>query len=701
MLHEFAARGSIARTAEALGYTPSAVSQQLAVLEKEAGTALLDRTARSAGLTDAGKRLAIHAERILAMVEAAEADLSAQAAQPSGRVVVTAFPSAAVAFAPALARSLREHQQLSLLLREAEPDEGLQLVRSGEVEVAIVDDWTGRMSADLEATDAGHGVLSYYHLVRDPLVLVVARDHPAADPERPVDLRALRNESWLAAPVGEPSRQAADRLLAAVGLTPPVPSEFEGLGTVANLVARGLGIAIMPRLAVGAYERRVVIRELPAGLDLARDVFAVARTASVIRPSVAVIVAALRGAARAMGRQSPAELSDGRSLSPGPLPARSRGSVPSRAARFSARLVAVDHDLDLYADGPELTAALVDIASVSGEEGPLADAIERALRRLPHLRVARYGNTLVARTEGGDPGGGKRERVVLAGHIDTVPHAANFPSRWDPERLRLSGVGTSDMKSGVAVQLRLAAALTAPNRDVTYVFYECEEVDAARNGLYLLSRDSPETLRADFAVLLEPSGGVVEGGCQGTLRAAVTARGARAHTARSWRGKNAIHEAGEILGILRGWTPRRPLIDGLEYHEGLNAVAVTGGVAGNVVPDECTVTVNFRFAPDRSQQQAQDYVRDLFPAWEVEILDSAPGARPGLSAGPAADFVKAVGGQPRAKLGWTDVARFAELGIPAVNYGPGISEISHTQGEYVESARIIAAEQALTTWLTT
>src|SRR5580692_6488635 len=300
MLHEFAARGSIARTAEALGYTPSAVSQQLAVLEKEAGTPLLDRTARSAGLTDAGKRLAIHAERILAMVEAAEADLSAQAAQPSGRVVVTAFPSAAVAFAPALARSLREHQHLSLLLREADPGDGLQLVRSGEV--AIVDDWTGRMAADLEAADAGHGVLSYYHLVRDPLILVVGRDHPAADPERPVDLRALRNESWLAAPAGEPSRQAADRLLAAVGLTPPVPSEFEGLGTVANLVARGLGIAIMPRLAVGAYEKRVVVRELPAGLDLARDVFAVARTASVIRPSVAVIVAALRGAARAMAR---------------------------------------------------------------------------------------------------------------------------------------------------------------------------------------------------------------------------------------------------------------------------------------------------------------------------------------------------------------------------------------------------------------
>jgi DNA-binding transcriptional LysR family regulator len=290
------------------------VSQQLAVLEREAGTPLLDRTARSAGLTDAGRRLAIHAERILAMVEEAEADLSAQAAQPSGRVVVTAFPSAAVAFAPALARSLRAHPRLSLLLRQSSPAEGLQLVRTGEVEVAIVDDWTGRLAANLNGPDPaehGQGVLSYYHLVRDPLVLVVARGHRAADPDRPVDLRALRNEPWLAAPSGEPSRRATDRLLAAVGLTPPVPSEFEGLGTVANLVARGLGIAIMPRLAVGAYERRLVVRELPAGLDLARDVFAVARTASMLRPSVAVILSSLRGAARSMShRSAPAEAAE-------------------------------------------------------------------------------------------------------------------------------------------------------------------------------------------------------------------------------------------------------------------------------------------------------------------------------------------------------------------------------------------------------
>jgi len=182
------------------------------------------------------------------------------------------------------------------------------------------------------------------------------------------------------------------------------------------------------------------------------------------------------------------------------------------------RLTTVDHELDLHLDGPALTAALTDIASVSGEEGPLADAIERELRRLPQLTVTRHGNTLVARTELG-----RKERVVLAGHLDTVPHAANFPSFFDVERSRLTGVGTSDMKAGVAVQLRLAATLDAPSRDVTYVFYECEEVAAERNGLFLLSRNAPELLDGQFAVLLEPSGGVVEGGCQGTLRAAITA----------------------------------------------------------------------------------------------------------------------------------------------------------------------------------
>lgn len=354
----------------------------------------------------------------------------------------------------------------------------------------------------------------------------------------------------------------------------------------------------------------------------------------------------------------------------------------------------MDYDLDLDADGATLTAALTDIDSVSGAEKPLADAIERALCARPHLTVHRLGNTVLARTELG-----REERVVLAGHIDTVPHAGNFPSSFDAERSRLSGCGTSDMKSGVAVQLRLAADIAAPSRDVTYVFYECEEVEVERNGLFLLSRSAPELLASDFAVLLEPSGGVVEGGCQGTLRASITATGARAHTARSWMGRNAIHEAGAILDVLRAWEPRSPVVDGLQYREGLNAVAISGGVAGNVVPDSCVVTVNYRFAPDRGESQAQEYIRSMFSSWDVRVLDVAPGARPGLSAPAAAAFVDAVGGMPRAKLGWTDVARFAELGIPAVNYGPGISEIAHTAGEYVEVAAIAECESRLRAWL--
>jgi succinyl-diaminopimelate desuccinylase len=347
-------------------------------------------------------------------------------------------------------------------------------------------------------------------------------------------------------------------------------------------------------------------------------------------------------------------------------------------------------NLDL--DGAALTAELVDIPSVSGEEGPLADAIEAALRSLPHLTVHRDGHAIVARTMLG-----RAERVVLAGHLDTVPVAGNLPSRT--EGSRLYGCGTTDMKSGVAVQLRLAAGVPAPARDVTYVFYDCEEVGVERNGLLRLSRHSPELLAGDFAVLMEPSSAEIEGGCQGTLRAEVTAAGRRAHTARSWMGCNAIHEAGAILDVLRGYTPRQPDVDGLRYHEGLNAVAIRGGVAGNVVPDECVVTVNYRFAPDRDGEQAAEFVRSLFSGWDVRVLDVAEGARPGLGHPAAAAFVAAVGGTPRAKLGWTDVARFAALGIPAVNYGPGISEIAHTAGEYVPAENIAACESRLRAWL--
>ena len=337
--------------------------------------------------------------------------------------------------------------------------------------------------------------------------------------------------------------------------------------------------------------------------------------------------------------------------------------------------------LDLLADPADLTATLVDIPSVSTTEGPIADAIEVALRSLGHLEVVRLGNSVLARTALGRP-----TRVLLAGHIDTVPIADNVPSRQDGDVLH--GCGTTDMKSGDAMLLHLAAALDQPSRDLTFVFYECEEIEHDRNGLTRIERELPEWLVADLAILGEPTNGQVEAGCQGTAAAAVTVRGRRAHAARSWLGENAIHGAGEVLDRLRGFDARTVDIDGCVYREGLNAVGITGGVASNVIPDECVVKVNFRFAPDRSAEDAVSVLKNLFDGFQVDILDVAAGALPGLSAPAAAEFVTAAGGVAVAKYGWTDVARFAALGIPAVNYGPGDPSLAHTREEHVSRRQI-------------
>ena len=279
--------------------------------------------------------------------------------------------------------------------------------------------------------------------------------------------------------------------------------------------------------------------------------------------------------------------------------------------------------LDLGVDAVQLTEDLVNIESVSGDEQEIADAVETALRDLDHLEVQRFGHTIVARTHHGHA-----ERVVIAGHIDTVPLNANLPARRDEQALH--GLGTCDMKGGVAIALRLAATMPVTNRDVTYLFYECEEVEAERNGLQLLAQSHPDLLQADFAILMEPSDGVVEAGCQGTLRVDVRVKGVRAHSARSWTGVNAIHGAADVLARLNAYEPRRPVIDGLEYHEGLNAVFISGGVAGNVLPDECMVSVNYRFAPDRSVDEAYAHMREVFDGFEIELSDSAPAAMPGL-----------------------------------------------------------------------
>lgn len=353
--------------------------------------------------------------------------------------------------------------------------------------------------------------------------------------------------------------------------------------------------------------------------------------------------------------------------------------------------------LDPTASSVELTRAICDIPSVSGGEALLADAIQAAVAPLEHLEVIRHGNTVVARTNLG-----RAQRVVIAGHIDTVPLNENLPTRVveiDGEP-HLWGRGTVDMKGGVAVQLKLAAELVAPVVDITWMWYDNEEVAASLNGLNLLSADRPDLFAADFAILGEPSNGQVEGGCNGTLRAVVRTHGVRAHSARAWIGENAIHAAAPILSRLAEYRAKEVQVEGLAYRESMSAVRITGGVAGNVIPDLCEVEVNYRFAPSKTAADAAAHLRGVLDGFEVEITDAADGARPGLDAPIAQEFVAAVGAVPKPKYGWTDVARFSALGIPAVNYGPGDPHLAHHDEERVPLAQIDAVEQGLRAWLT-
>lgn len=358
--------------------------------------------------------------------------------------------------------------------------------------------------------------------------------------------------------------------------------------------------------------------------------------------------------------------------------------------------------LDLEGDLVALFRTVCDLPSVSGDERALADAVEAALRGYGHLEVVRDGDTVVARTSLG-----RDRRVVVAGHLDTVPltDPPNLPTRVVGEgaHAEVWGRGTVDMKGGVAVALALAAELDAPAQDVTWVFYDNEEVASELNGLGRLARHRPDLLEADFAVLGEPTSAGLEGGCNGTLRVDVRVPGVAAHSARSWTGVNAIHAAHEVLDRLAAYVPGEVEVDGLVYREGMNAVGIRGGIAGNVVPDECVVTVNFRFAPSRTVADAEHHVRELFAGFEVVLTDAAPGARPGLDDPLAADFAAAVlgvtGGAPAPKYGWTDVARFAELGVPAVNFGPGDPLLAHKDDERCPVGQLALCRDALRAWL--
>lgn len=353
--------------------------------------------------------------------------------------------------------------------------------------------------------------------------------------------------------------------------------------------------------------------------------------------------------------------------------------------------------LDLSADSIAITRAICDVPSVSGDETRLADLVVEALAGAAHLELIRDGDTVVARTNLG-----RERRVVIAGHLDTVPINENLPTRFETidGQQYLWGRGTVDMKAGVAVQLKLALELVDPVVDLTWMWYDHEEVSAELNGLGRLARHRPELFAGDFAILGEPSNARVEGGCNGNLRVELRAYGRRAHSARSWVGENAIHKLAPALERLAAYEAATVEVDGLEYREGLNAVGVTGGVAGNVIPDEAMLHVNYRFAPSRSVAEAIELVRGLFPEYELTVVDEAEGARPGLDDPLAQQFVRAVGGEARPKYGWTDVARFSALGIPAVNFGPGDPLKAHADDERVATDQILSCERALRAWLT-
>ncbi|HMG40668.1 MAG TPA: succinyl-diaminopimelate desuccinylase [Acidimicrobiales bacterium] len=344
------------------------------------------------------------------------------------------------------------------------------------------------------------------------------------------------------------------------------------------------------------------------------------------------------------------------------------------------------------------TAELVAVASVSLDEGRLADIVEAELRGITGLEVDRVGDNVVARTALG-----RSTRLVLAGHLDTVPPNGNADPRIDGDTLW--GVGSADMKGGLVVMLTLAHEVPTPGVDVTWVFYTGEEIASTHNGLGHLFRDRPDLVAGDVAILGEPTDGLIEAGCQGSLRVAITLAGRRAHTARPWMGRNAIHRAGRLLTALESYEARRPVLDGCEFRESMEAVAIEGGVAGNVVPDRVTITVNVRFAPDRSAEQAEQGLRDLCgdllePDDEWKVVDVASAAPPGLDHPVLAGLRDGGALGVRAKLGWTDVARFAAAGIPAANFGPGDPTLAHTPEERVERASLDTTYRALLALLT-
>jgi succinyl-diaminopimelate desuccinylase len=342
-----------------------------------------------------------------------------------------------------------------------------------------------------------------------------------------------------------------------------------------------------------------------------------------------------------------------------------------------------------------VTRDLMAVPSLSRDEAALAELVEKTLGVCPWLGVERVGDNVVARTALG-----RFQRLVLAGHLDTVPPSANAAPRLDGDTLW--GVGASDMKGGLAVMLDLATSVQEPAVDVTWCFYAREEIGREDSGLLELWTHRPELLEGDAAVLGEPTSALVEAGCQGTMRVRIGLRGVRAHTARPFTGRNAIHRLAPLLQRVAAWPGREVVLDGCMYAEQLQAVSVEGGVAGNVVPDEVWVVVNHRYAPDRRAAAAEAFLHELLdPVLEPdagdewELLDAGDGAPPSLEHPLLHSLVEQSGAAPKAKVGWTDVASFWEHGVPAANFGPGDPLLAHHPDERVSRAQLERARDVL------
>ncbi len=349
------------------------------------------------------------------------------------------------------------------------------------------------------------------------------------------------------------------------------------------------------------------------------------------------------------------------------------------------------------------TEALCAISSPTGHEAALCGEVELwAVQR--GLQPRRVKNSLVIHVDGAAEPKGERPLVALCGHLDTVPihadDAGRFPRRSEG---RIVAPGASDMKSGVAVAMEVVERLPRPDRfcDLALVLYAREEGPFRENELRDVLREMPELGRAALAICLEPTDCLLQLGCVGSLHATIAFTGRSAHSARPWQGENAIHKAGALLAHLAGRAPREASLGGLVYREVLSVTQIEGGRARNVVPDRCTLNLNFRFAPDKALAVAVEELENLAARFggAAHVTDRSPACPTFADQRLVQRLARRAGATAEPKQAWTDVARLAAAGIPAVNFGPGAAAQAHQVGEWVEVAAIERCYRMLESFL--